>query len=205
MVKMKGLILAVSILLVFACKHKPANEGERVTASQLTDSAVRVAMYLDSQAVESALILLDKAIALDTNYFAAYWNKMTYQNQLELFDEAFETAKKIEHLQPNNATIKTSIGFYLDRQGKCTDAKLKYEEAEKIYETILHSETDEFKRKQIEFGRAMNLKLSGKEKAANEIFSVILQTETDDLLQQQIQHYLNMNREDMLNEVFVTQ
>jgi tetratricopeptide (TPR) repeat protein len=77
----------------------PGKRREKISfnlkAKQLNDSAARIAM--DSENYIKAIALVNEAIKLDSNYYPAYTNKLSFLLALKRYNEALPTAKKIKH------------------------------------------------------------------------------------------------------------
>src|SRR5436309_2510270 len=97
----------------------PCGQTEKKTysvnpkAKQLVDSAVQIAMYKNNY--RGAIVLLDEAIKLDSDYYNAYSNKLTYQFALKQYNEALPTAKKLNMLRPEDPANYITVGLLYEK------------------------------------------------------------------------------------------
>lgn len=113
--------------------HKvvPINKGKDTPnkinpeAIALNDSAVKLMLNQP----DSALVLLDKALKIDSNYFIAYQNKVTIYVQRNNFDAAIKILKKLQPTQPKNPELAFYLGFLLEKIGNSEEANKYYQKA----------------------------------------------------------------------------
>jgi len=117
-------ILSAFILTtVLACSQKQQTKKHipDPKAKQLYDSAIIIAMQ--KQNFEGAISLLDQATRIDSNYFAAYNNKLSFQFSLERFNDALATAKNLIRISPKSPNSYFLTGVLLDKTGDSINAK----------------------------------------------------------------------------------
>jgi len=112
-----------------------------------------------------AIKLLDKVIDLQPNHYGAHDLKFSFQLRLGLFDDAISTLKAMEQLKPNDPDIKTMLGaFYEHHENAIIKAKIKYEEADSLFISILETtKLDSQEYESIIMGYTINLKLLGRD------------------------------------------
>jgi len=94
----------------------------------------------DTSTVIKAIKLLDKATDLQSDFQFAHERKLVFQQGLGLWNDAFLTLKKLEHLKPDDPEIKVEIGAYYEYLKKdMKSAFLKYKEADFLFCSILDS------------------------------------------------------------------
>lgn len=108
------IILFNCLLVFYSCRHQGADNREigfvsDIRAMELNNRASQ--LFQDGK-TDSALILLNMAIQIDSNYLIAYSNKCTFLWQLKRNEEALRTAKRATQ-------IKEVIGlaYLLEGQG----------------------------------------------------------------------------------------
>jgi tetratricopeptide (TPR) repeat protein len=75
---------------------------------------------------DSALILLDRAIQIDSNYFIAYSNKCTFLWQLNRNEEALRTARKATQIKEAMISSYFLVGIAYERVGHLDSARAIY-------------------------------------------------------------------------------
>jgi tetratricopeptide (TPR) repeat protein len=116
------------------CSNNPQKKAKR-----LHDRAIFMTCLKSDTATQMAAIqLLNKATDLQPDYFGAHANKLIFQQELGLYDDAFNTLIIMEQLKPKNPDLKSIIGAFCEYYHKDTlQAMLKYEEADLLYHSIL--------------------------------------------------------------------
>ena len=95
---MRFLILFIFIGF-WACGQKTENDkiSNDRRKKELFDSSIVLARNGNYQ---QAIALLDQATAIDSNYIAAYGNKVIFQLELKDFDKALITANNLIRINP---------------------------------------------------------------------------------------------------------
>ncbi len=175
---MKSIIcpFIISFLLFFGCSSKAREHNYHKNARQLNDSAVKIASFGDTIKIMHAIELLNEAIDIKPDYYLAYWNKLIFQRQLGLMDDAFATLKAIEEISPKNPYIKTMLGvFYEQNKKDTTEAMVKYKEADLLYKSIFDSNTDSLSYPSMLTNYTLNLKMLGRDFEADSILYSFIQ------------------------------
>jgi tetratricopeptide (TPR) repeat protein len=109
-------LLFIFILIsLFACGQQSPKIIVSPQAKQLTDSAINKAMY--EQDYKQALLLLNKAIKIDSNYFLAYQNKLTFETSLKEYKDALQTTMQLIRLQPDAPDYYVTAGVLHSVEG----------------------------------------------------------------------------------------
>ena len=110
-------------------------------AIKLNNKAIELYSYVggepvsmhDSLLLDSALVLLNKAIKIDAQYYLAYANKAMILAKFKLYTKAIETLNYIIKIRPNYAEGIANQGFLFEKMGNFTKASEKYKEAIEVY------------------------------------------------------------------------
>lgn len=160
----------ISCLLSSSCNSK-SQKNDYNKAEQLNERALSLGLLGDTIQIMEAIQLLNEATNIQPDYYAAYWNKLTFQRQLGLIDDIFLTLKAVEQFRSKDPYLKTQLGaFYELYKGDTIRGKIRYEEADLLFISIL----DTINPNSIEYegaitSYALNLKLLGREEEANRI------------------------------------
>lgn len=119
---MKPFYYILSILLCFGCQHSPYKKE----AIKLNNQATQ--LFLSNP--DSALLLFDKATALDTNYHLPIQNKANLLIGLDRFEEALATIEQLI-AKKEYAEAWQMKGMLLDKLGQ------KPKEAHRAYQKSL--------------------------------------------------------------------
>jgi len=179
LIEMKLIIypLFISCLLFFGCNSKAQEHNYHKEATLLNDSAVTMSFWGDTAKVMEAIKLLNEATDIQPDYYSAYWNKLMFQRQLGLMDDAFATLKVMEQIRSKNPDLKTMLGtFYEQYKQDTIQAMVKYREADLLYKSILDTITpNSLSYQSIITSYALNLKMLGKNFEADSILLLFIQ------------------------------
>jgi len=199
----------ISCLLFSACNSKTQEHNYNEKAKQLNDSAVTMSFQLsDTAKVMAAIQLLNEATNIQSDYYSAYWNKLVFQSQLGLIDDAFATLKIMEQISPKNPDLKLRLGNFYEQHKKDTiQAMSKYREADLLYKSILDTiNTNSLSYQSIITSYALNLKMLGKNVEADSILYSFIQNhyyddkEEYEVFKQFIETYIfKKTREEVIN------
>lgn len=193
-----GLMCFIPFFIVSCTNSKP---DATLQAKLLTDSAINLtkASY-SSESLQAALGLLDNAIAHDPTYYEAYWNKLMYQNQLGLRDDAFRTLNKLEELRPYSPDLKATCGIFLLLRQDSIGAMKKFEEADILFDNILDTiKADNDPYETYSINKAINLRFLNKEQEAQILFDSIYSRHDNPTLLAFINRLKQMSKGEMLH------
>jgi tetratricopeptide (TPR) repeat protein len=138
-IPIRYLILFATAFSLFAC-----NESEHKEAIELNNRAM--VLYRDSTNIDSAIILLDKAIEFDSEYFGSYYNKMIFLFEKKDFDKTLSNNAKMIELQPDQPMWVSQRGLLFELKGDTLEAKKHYQEGLIMYEEkLIENDTWQFK------------------------------------------------------------
>jgi tetratricopeptide (TPR) repeat protein len=116
------------------------------------------------------IMLLNKAILIDSSYFNAYLNKFSFQNQLKLYKEAIVTGKQLMKLFPNDAAISIIVGENYERAGDSISARRHYLTSLSITNKQLAILGAKNKRRpSVEYNKAIALIMLGQQKDGHDL------------------------------------
>jgi tetratricopeptide (TPR) repeat protein len=140
--------------------------------------------------LNDAIMLLDSATKIDTNYYVAYYNKLGFQYQLKQYAGALKTAKQMIRLRPRNIDILATMGMLSEQSGDTISSKAYYKKGLSMYNQILDTmDTKNSHYSQFEVQKASFLILLNKQAEANTIFKMLSEREKNPDLKQK---YLNL-------------
>ena len=149
-------------------------------AQDLTNQAIQIYQQ-DYDKLEDAIVLLDKAIAIDSNYFPAYSSKCNFLWELKRNQEAFITAKlstRIEKVKSWNM-----LGLAFEHLNKLDSAIV-------CYKTFLSSYPSQDKGEQIFLLLFVSV-VEGKDKALMELNEILREYQKDEFYIKQFQNIKN--------------
>ena len=190
------LILFLLLFGFVACGQQTKKYIPDKTAVQLNDSAMRLAMHsINDSSYQKVILLLDKATAIDTNYFIAYFNKLSYQFKLKQYNKALETAKHINSIRPNFVDQYVTVGILYEKTGDTITAKKYYDIALNKFNKILDTMSINNKNyDMLSMGKGIDLILAGQQISGNEILKQLYNNPIDDIFKEFVSSYVNKSR-----------
>jgi tetratricopeptide (TPR) repeat protein len=129
-----GLVIFLLIFLSFSCNRN--RKPYQTSAIELNNKASELIIQSKS---DSALILLEKAIEIDENYFVAYQNMSSIYCSKQEYSFAINAMEKVVELKPEHAESQTFLGVLYDYTNQTENAKSSYLKALSLYNNRLKS------------------------------------------------------------------
>ncbi|MCO4292259.1 hypothetical protein NF867_05205 [Solitalea sp. MAHUQ-68] len=105
-------------------------------AKELNKKALSI-LPLNRDSSLKALSLLDSAVRLDSNFFAAYWNMFSIKNSLGLYKETIPTLEHLQRIKPTNPDLPMFEGLMLERTGDSLNSKKYFNRSLTLFNAIL--------------------------------------------------------------------
>lgn len=146
--RMKNFALILfSLVILSGCstedEYKP--HVPKTEAVELNKQAMKIAMFEEgyNEKVDSAIILLQEAIKLDSLYQEARRNLVRFAYQKNYIDLALQTCHDLQKISPKSPMYLEMEGAILETRNQEQKAKKKYKKALSLYENELYDELDE--------------------------------------------------------------
>lgn len=170
-------------------------------AKKLNDSAVSIAMNLYDYA--KAVELLDKATQIDSNYFGAYRNKLSFQGLVKPFDgeKILVIIKSLNRLRPLDPEYYMSIGMLYFKKGDSLTSSTYFSNALLHFNNILdtmHSTSQGYD--VLVMQKAYTLFFQGNDKKAYDLLQKLYNTTKDSISKETILPALQKTRKDIISE-----
>lgn len=153
----------MTIILIYSCSNNQHEISFKPEAIELEYEAANLFSQGEN---DSALLLLDKALQVDSSYYPAYGLKATIYIEENLLDSAIIQLENQIIFKPDFAEAWTLAGILYDRQDDTLKAKEYYEISIMLYDQRIenYKKTDkkDFLRSN-RLNRAFNLILAGQE------------------------------------------
>lgn len=129
---MKKLIqLTFLMLVLLSCTKNDKNAGFNPDAVKLNDAAVELG---NLHKFDSALLVFDQAIALDSAYYLAYGNKAAVYSAMKDYKKALYEVERQVKAKPDFAEGWISAATLSDKTGDTVKAKSYYQKSLDLYE-----------------------------------------------------------------------
>lgn len=174
---MKNIISIIFLMILLSPVTYYSQNNLNTEAQDLTNQAIQIYQE-DYDKLEDAIVLLDKAIAIDSNYFLAYSSKCNFLWELKRNQEAFVTAKLATRIE--NVKSWNILGLAFEHLNKLDSAIV-------CYKTFLSTYPSQDKGEQI-FLLLFVAVVEGKDKALTKLNEIFGEHQKDEF-------YLNIKNE----------
>lgn len=194
----------IFLLIIFfsSCTTKKHIVNEK--AKELYRSAINSMKPFDTLSYKKAISLLDSAIEIDTNFYKAYFEKCAIQLQLEQYDNALETSKQLNRINPNNPDNFSITGSIYLKIGDTISSKKCFQKAiigyDKDANRIFISKKE---RNSILLNKAMLLIMYGDEKEGRNILNQLYKDESDINQKEALKQLLNTSKDELIEETSI--
>ena len=166
---------------------------------KLSDSAAIIASHMGDSNYQKAILLLDKAIAIDSNYFIVYWNKLIFQSQLKQYGQAIGTAKNLIRLRPMAPDLYLTCGELYERTDDTLSAKDAFQKALSLYNNLLDTMSVGNSYYDMLFmDKAIDLVMLGDQIKGNEMLKQLYDRQTDESYKELISSFMNKSGAELL-------
>lgn len=200
-INMKILSILFLFTILIACSENQQTKEyiPHPKAKQLFDSASRLPMHSE----EKAIVLFDQATQIDSNYYVAYFYKLSFQLSLNRLNDALVTAKNLIRLKPQDREVYMSAGFLYWRTGDSVSAIDHFTKASVFFDKILDTMSKSNRSYEtILSNKGVNLILIGKQEQGNKILRELYNNGTDKDLKKEYVQFLNKSRKEIIEELF---
>jgi tetratricopeptide (TPR) repeat protein len=199
------IFLAIFFICFIQSKSASAQKNHYDPAAEkLNRSAMDTAMNSNStRKLQSAINLLNQAIKIDSTYFPAYNNKMTFQITIKQYQEAINTGKQMIKLRPNNVAVTFTVGLLNDKIGDGFLAKQYYNKVLTTDNAVLdtmHTQNKAYSN--VQLSKALCFIMLNEQQKGGTIIKKLYSTSTDSNYKAVYIQYMNKSKQDILNNMF---
>jgi tetratricopeptide (TPR) repeat protein len=168
-------------------------------ARKLNDSAIRMTFQMSDSCYQEAILLLDQATKVDSNYFSVYRNKLIFQFQLKQYDKAIVTSENLIRIRPTFPDIYVTRGGLYERINDTLSAKNDFQKALSLYDNILDTMGVGNRDYDMLFmNKAVDLIMLGEQAKGNVLLKQLYDRQTDEDLKDLTQSFMNKGRKELL-------
>ena len=149
----------------------------------------------------AVLGLLDKAIAIDSNYYEAWTAKLGFQCQLHWFDLAIGTAGDITRLFPQETSVMFFRGILQFKMKHDVEAIATFRRLLETYDTIAAPPAGSEALKTDLINKALTIKLLGGVFDANKMLEELAANEQDPAQKNYILSYIKATPEKIVSDM----
>ena len=195
----KAINLIISLLIFISilqsCNGQDKKPDYNPKAIEYNNKAVQLMQRMD---YDSALILFDKAIEIDKNYYLPYSNMTGIYLSKKQFDKALQASDKVVEIKPDLAEGWTFAGMLYDRQGDSLTAIKYYKKSIKIYDDRIINPDKKKDLYANRLNRAVSLILLGQESEGKDELRKLKAENPDDIM---VDEFIKINKQDYIRQL----
>jgi tetratricopeptide (TPR) repeat protein len=173
-------------------------------AKKLNDSAI--VLYQRSSKDSAELVkmieLLDKATAIDSNFYMAYNNKIMFLFAAKQYDKALVASKQLIRIHPEVPDFYGRTGIICEILGDSVTAHGYFVKAGELYDHILdtmNTASPDYDMFVMTVG--MNKVMMGEEQKGNEILKQVYDRQKDPVRREAVAKFVGKNKKEMIEMV----
>ena len=182
---------------LFGC-HRGKYRSNPVV-KKLNDSAVHLMVAGKDDSSRKAVMLLQQAEDIDSNYFYTYYNKYIVLWQLREYRSALAAVENLIRLNPANPDFYSMKAALCDRVGDSVSARLSYTKSLKLYDQIL--DTMNFSNSAYDnlvMKKALAFVMLGDQSRGNQLLQEVYDRQVDSPSRQFTRSFMNKNKQQLL-------
>jgi len=201
------IITFLFLTILAACReNSEVNHVINPEARLLNDSAIAIIKSSKNEDYQKAILLLEKAIAIDSNYVRAYQNKLSFETKLEQYDKALVTSKYINKLRPENPDFLLMTGVLSEKTGDTVSSIQYFEKSLTLYNKIL--DTMSLKKPNyfvVQMYKGINLILLNHPAEGNKILKSLYDNQANEMYREALKPFLNSSKQNIIDNMFKQQ
>lgn len=192
---MRLVVYTLTFSFLVACSGGDKKREYHPQAIELNDQAVEL---MQRHEYDSAVMLLDQAIALDANYELPHSNKLGIYIRNQRWDKALEESEQYVQKKPDAAEGCTMAGMLHESLGDTATAKQYYTKSIALFDERINNPEKKDQIRENKLNRAFSFLLLGQEAKAKEEMEKLKAAFPDDQI---IEEFLRMNKEDFMKQM----
>ena len=202
--KATNLIVIFLFPMFYSCGQK-ANHKFDPLAVRLNNQAIGLMMTSRGNKDGSlkAIVLLDSATKIDSNYFRAYYNKLMFMNELGLYEKAVQTVNNLIRINPYAQDLYLTGGMLYEKTKDSVMANSYFKKSLSICNSVLDTINENNKSYYLlTMDKAINIILLGDSANGNHMLTQLYNKQNDDAYKQLLVPYINKGRREIIEEAF---
>jgi len=197
------LVLSSLLLILCCCSYGQKEKSVSLRARKYIDSAITIFQDGDTNSYPKAILYLNNAIAIDSNSYPAYYNKLEIQTLLKQYDSAVITWKSLKRFNINNFDYYIHGGMLYYKIGDITVSKNYFEKSLSICNQLLDTlNANSQNYSLILIDKGSDLVMLDRKNEANVIFKKLANRQSDADIKNYFLSFINMDKDDIFNEAF---
>jgi len=194
-------LLYIFLLMGFySCIKKPAKHKVDPAAVDLHNNAMAMVPYVkNADSSRKAILLLDSATSIDSNYYRAYFHKLMFLYSLKQYDKAIVATQNLIRLRPGAHDLHTFAGIFYEKINDSISSKKYFQKSLSICNTVL----DTMRLKNIDYemftiNKAVNLIMLNRNTEANRLLNQLAATQAGGEMKEIAVSMIGLNKDALI-------
>lgn len=195
------------IILIFTLFSLSASAQKEIQ-NKVDPAAVRLnnmAMELNIQNSDSAskaIIFLDSATAIDSNYYLAYYNKLIFLNQLKQYSKAIIAINNLIRMQPNANVFYFNGGIIYEKMGDTISSRNYFQKSLEICTKVLDTMKVENRNyEMLSTNKAVDLIMLGEKEEGNLLLIRVYENQADKSQKAMALSFMNKSKSEIVEMI----
>ncbi len=149
-----------------------------------------------------AIIFLDSATAIDSNYYLGYYNKLIVLNQLKQYNKAIIAINNLIRLQPNANVFYFNGGIIYEKMGDTISSRYYFQKSLEICIKVLDTmKVENGNYEMLITNKAVDLIMLGKKEEGNLLLIQVYEKQTDKSQKEMTFSFMNKNKSEIVEMI----
>lgn len=191
-------LLFLLLTTLLCCKKKPA-----ANPVALNNQAMKLVPFIsNADSSKKALLLLDSATKIDSNYFSGHFNKLMFLDNLKQYDRVIATINNLIRIKPFANDLYLMGALQYEKKGDTITSKEYYQKSLAICNKVLDTMSVANKDYEMLLGnKGINEVMLEKQIKSNETFRKLYNIQTDSFSKTMTLKIMNKSRREVLDSL----
>ena len=200
MKSLKFIIIFLSIGLC-SCSQEQSKVKHKINpvAIELNNQAMTLVSFMNIDSARKAIILLDRATTIDSNYFLGYYNKLLFLNQLKQYNRSIQTIHSLIRIKPWAHDLYLQGGILYEQVGDTIESSKYFQKSLSILDKVFDTMNVNNPNYEMLIGnKAINLVMIGEEVKANKLLKDFFDKHPDSEWRELTSSFMNKTKKELL-------
>jgi tetratricopeptide (TPR) repeat protein len=193
--------LIVVLFSLSTCAQKENNHKVDPAAVRLNNMAMELDIQ-NSDSASKAILFLDSATAIDSNYYLAYYNKLIFLNQLRQYNKAIIAINNLIRLQPYANVFYFNGGIIYEKIGDTISSRNYFQKSLAICTKVLDTMKVENRNyEMLVANKAVDLIMLGEKEEGNLLLIQVYENQTDKSQKAMALSFMNKSKSEIVEMI----
>ncbi len=195
------IILIFTLFSLSASAQKEIQHKVDPAAVRLNNMAMELNIQ-NSDSASKAIIFLDSATAIDSNYYLAYYNKLIFLNQLKQYSKAIIAINNLIRMQPNANVFYFNGGIIYEKMGDTISSRNYFQKSLEICTKVLDTMKVENRNyEMLSTNKAVDLIMLGEKEEGNLLLIRVYENQADKSQKAMALSFMNKSKSEIVEMI----